>query len=264
LQNLQFIGVPNNTEFKHNSSQDYSKHLSNPKVSNEDLVIFHQNIRGLNSNKLKLSISLLPGLTRIICLKEHHLCTNAIDSILLTRCNLGAKFCRNTFKNGGVCIFVHESIQLTKVTLAKYCKEKDLEVCALKLHLLSCEICIIAIYRSPGNFQYFLHNLEEILNMTFGNTTEIIICGDINISYLNDSTYKHHLDLLLASHALYSIGHFSTRIQNNSYSAIYNIFSNKFKFIKFSVYPIINGLSDHDAQGLIICNILGHKCNKGY
>jgi hypothetical protein len=31
--------------------------------------------------------------------------------------------------------------------------------------------------------------------MLYSNTTEIIICGDININYLNESTYKIILDL---------------------------------------------------------------------
>jgi hypothetical protein len=55
--------------------------------------------------------------------------------MVLTKYNLGAKFCKNLFKKGGVCIFIHESIQFTNINLGKFCKEKDLEVCAAKLHL---------------------------------------------------------------------------------------------------------------------------------
>jgi len=59
--------------------------------------------------------------------------------------------------------FTHESTQFTNTNLNRSCKEKDLEICAVKLHLLSCEICIITIYRSPSrNFQYFIDNLENI------------------------------------------------------------------------------------------------------
>jgi hypothetical protein len=56
----------------------------------KDLVILHQNIRGLNSNKLdELSVSLLPSSSHIICLTEHHLCTNSIDTMILAKYNLG-------------------------------------------------------------------------------------------------------------------------------------------------------------------------------
>ena len=46
-----------------------------------------------------------------------------------------------------------------------------------------------------GNFQYFIDNLEKILSMIYSNTIDIIICGDINIKYLIDSTYKQLLVL---------------------------------------------------------------------
>jgi hypothetical protein len=50
------------------------------------------------------------------------------------------------------------------MNLNEFCKEKDLEICAAKLHLPSHEICVITIYRSPsGNYQYFIDELETIL-----------------------------------------------------------------------------------------------------
>jgi hypothetical protein len=63
---------------------------------------------------------------------------------------------------------------------------------------------------------------------------------------------------------LSSIAQFPTRIQNNSYSIIDNIFINTSKFTTYTVYPIINGLSDHDAQNLIIRNIFNQHDNRSY
>jgi hypothetical protein len=72
------------------------------------LAIFHQNPRGLSNNKLdELSVFLSTNPPHIICVKVHHLRVNEIDTILLANYNLRAKFCRNTFRNGGVCIFTH-------------------------------------------------------------------------------------------------------------------------------------------------------------
>jgi hypothetical protein len=123
----------------------------NFKISKTDLTIFHQNIRGLNISKMdELLISPSQISSHIICLTEHLLCDNALDAMVLTKYNLGAKFCRNLFKKEGVCIFIHESIQFTNINLAKFCKEKDLEICAAKLHPSQNELCIIAIYRSPS------------------------------------------------------------------------------------------------------------------
>jgi hypothetical protein len=123
-------------------------------------------------------------------------------------------------------------------------------------------MCIITNYRYlSGNFQYFIGNLEKILSLICSNNTEIIICGDISINYLIDSTHKQLLDSLLASCGLCSTVQFPTRIQNNSHSAIDNIFINTFTFSDFSLFPIINGLSDHDAQEIIIRDIFEQNCD---
>jgi hypothetical protein len=46
--------------------------------------------------------------------------------------------------------------------------------------------------------------------------------------------------------------HFPTRVQNQSNTAIDNIFIDNYKFTKYTVSPICNGLSDHDTQLLTI------------
>jgi hypothetical protein len=48
---------------------------------------------------------------------------------------------------------------------------------------------------------------------------------------------------------------FATRIQNDSRSATDNIFVDSITFSSTSTSPIINGLTDHDAQYLMINNI---------
>jgi hypothetical protein len=69
------------------------------------------------------------------------------------------------------------------------------------------------------------------------------------------------LDSLIASHELSSIVTFPNRIQKKSHTIIENVFINTIKFLIFSIYPSINGLSDHDAQCLIIHDILKYNLN---
>ena len=60
--------------------------------------------------------------------------------------------------------------------------------------------CILCIYRPPkSNFQKFLYLLESIPKQIYSDTTNLIICGDINVNYLTLSNYKTQLDYLLAS-----------------------------------------------------------------
>jgi hypothetical protein len=50
--------------------------------------------------------------------------------------------------------------------------------------------------------------------------------------------------------------HFPTRVQNESNIAVDYLLIVNYKFTKYTVFPIYNGLSDHDAQLLTITNYL--------
>jgi hypothetical protein len=50
--------------------------------------------------------------------------------------------------------------------------------------------------------------------------------------------------------------HFPTRVQNESNIVIDYIFIDNYKFTKYTVSLLYNGLSDHDAQLLTITNQL--------
>jgi hypothetical protein len=109
-----------------------------------------------------------------------------------------------------------------------YSSKKDIEICAVKLHILSCTVIIITLYRSPmGNVANFLNNLEAALHQMYNNTDDIILCGDFNINYLDDNQNKQDLNSLLNSYNLYSIVDFPTRIYNNSHTMVDNIFIQK-------------------------------------
>ena len=101
---------------------------------------------------------------------------------------LGAKLCRESLKNGGVSIFVHDTLQCTNINLDEFCKEQDNEACAVRINLSSLTICIISIYRLPT--ENVLHTLDSILNFLHNTIEIIIIYGDFNINYLNDNDKK--------------------------------------------------------------------------
>jgi len=91
-----------------------------------------------------------------------------MDMMTIECYKLGTKFCRHQYKNRGVYIFVHESIDFDSISTHPTCKEKDLEICSVKLNLPKIKIGIITIYRSPtGNYNYFLRKLESLLNLLY-------------------------------------------------------------------------------------------------
>ena len=114
----------------------------------------------------------------------------------------------------------------------------------------------MSVYRSAsGKSMHFLNSLDSILNRLYNNALNIIICGDININYLENSKNKLLLDSLLASYNLHNVVDIPTRITHNSLSAIDKIFINKHINIDFSIQSCPYGLSDHDAQILILNDI---------
>ena len=83
---------------------------------------------------------------------------------------------------------------------------------------------------------------------------DFIICGDININYLTESSKRGRFDAVLMSYKLVTTVTFPTRNGNNSSSAIDNIFIDTSMFENYTVSPLINRLSDHDVQMIIIHN----------
>ena len=129
--------------------------------------------------------SLYPSFPHILCFTEHHLNQQEIELTQIDSYTLGASFCRTSLKMGGVCIFVNKNLNF-KNDIQKFLHERDIEARAVKLSVNSRNICILSIYRAPsGNFSFFLDKLETILNLLYKNNTQLIICEDININYLD-------------------------------------------------------------------------------
>ena len=172
---------------------------------------------------------------------------------------LGAHYCRQQSEKGGVAIFVHNSLVSTNIDIVQHCKDQDIEICAVTLSFGALNICVVTLYRAPsGNFSSFLLKLDTILQTIYSPKLHLIICGDVNINYLNESENKSKLDNLLLSYNLTTTINFPTRVQNDSATAIDNIFIDVSQFENYTVTPIINGMSDHDAQLLMISTDYSH------
>jgi len=92
------------------------------------------------------------------------------------------------------------------INIEKFCKDKELEACALRLDFLHFKFFIITIYRSPnGNFQNFVKELDNIINKIFELDIQLVICGDININYLIESKEKQELNNIRSLYNLVSV-----------------------------------------------------------
>ena len=192
---------------------------------------------------------------QVLCVSEHHLCSEEINNIKFSPYILGAQYCRQHCKMGGVAIFVTNNIKFNTIDLEQFSNEKDLEACALRISLAQKNLIIVCIYRSPtGDFKYFIKQLEVILNKIYKAQTYIILCGDFNINHLVENNRYNQLQSLLASYNLFSTVTFPTRITSNTSTLIDNIYVNV-DSSNYKVSPLTNGLSDHDAQIMEILNL---------
>jgi len=161
---------------------------------------------------------------------------------------------------GGGGIFVHEDLYFFSISLDKYSKEKDIEVCAARLKITPIQLIILAIYRSPsGNFTNILKNLDSILNTWYSNKIEFVICGDININYLENCKKGQQLGTLLQTFNLIGTVSFPTHKSKASTTAIDNILITRTK--NYIINPHSNGLSDHEAPIMIENMVLTKQIN---
>lgn len=182
---------------------------------------------------------------------KHHLKSTELSITQIDNYFLVAKYCWMSESRSQH--FIHKHLQFTTINLHIYCTEQDNAVCAVKLNSTHKHICILTIYRVPvGKFNNFLTQLEEILQTICNPKLDFIICGDININHLTESSKRGQFDAVLMSYKLISTATFPIRTENNSSPTIDNIFIDTSMFENYAVSPSINKLSDHDVQMIII------------
>jgi hypothetical protein len=99
----------------------------------ESPKIFHQNIRGLGTKPNELYCHLQHDLPHILCLSEHHLSEPELQMIHLLNYSLGANYCRKTFLEGSVSMFVHRTLKYSTINIDEYNIDMDNEACTIHL-----------------------------------------------------------------------------------------------------------------------------------
>jgi hypothetical protein len=137
----------------------------NRKSESDKLIIYHQNIRSLNNKQDELHIIFgEASLSHLICISEHHMMEQELQSLSMPAYNLASSYCREKHLKGGVCIFVKEDVLYQMMDLRRICREKTFEVCAVKLQIASTKLIVFCIHRAPsGNLNQFFFNFWIVL-----------------------------------------------------------------------------------------------------
>ena len=99
------------------------------------LVLVHLNIRGIigKAEELQEFFSSDRICPHILCFSERHMSRDDVCSVGIEKYLLGSSFAQSIFQNGGVCIYICNDVRFNYLDFSKYCKKKNLEICAVQI-----------------------------------------------------------------------------------------------------------------------------------
>lgn len=162
--------------------------------------IFHLNIQCVRNKIEQLELSLAEILPDFVCLCEHWLSKDEIQTLKLENYYLGSSFCRVNYIHGGVGIYVRPVFTSDEVLeINNLSVEKTFECCSVRCKPLNC--IVVSLYRTPdSNFELFINKLEDLFTILSNKYQkyEFYICADFNINFLNgaDVRVKKFINLL--------------------------------------------------------------------
>jgi exonuclease III len=135
---------------------------------------------------MQLLLDSWPEKPAILCFSEHWLPSDHLIHINIDQYKLANKYCRNSDKHGGSCMFVLNEFKLRELpNITNLGKDKVFEISAIEL--VDLKIIVVSIYRSPmSSAETFLELLEATINKISKKGCFLILCGDWNINLLTD------------------------------------------------------------------------------
>ena len=214
-------------------------------TTNNDLSLFHLNIRSVNKNFEQLSLlldnvnieSLVIGLTETWLTDTPHTMYHlpGHDLIFNNRVNR---------RGGGVALYVPVRFNYTTDVNVM---NQTMETVFIEIALHNKKNIIIGtIYRPPSaDPNNFLHEMQQFLSNPLFQNKHCFLMGDFNIDLLKytDDNLSHDFFDTLSSFSFLPLITRPTRLSQRSYTLIDNIFSNVDLETKSGV--VISDISDH-------------------
>jgi hypothetical protein len=98
---------------------------------------------------------------------------------------LGSSFCRKGLQ-GEECVFLLRQINISVKFIFLITLRSRIQLVTNTSHLI-----ILSLYRAPsGKVKEFLRRLNATLKYMYNPKSEFIICGDVNMYYLIESSQK--------------------------------------------------------------------------
>lgn len=212
----------------------------------QSVSVFHVNVRCLSGKTSQLSLFLTDSKYDVLCLSEHWQDETQLNMINLPHFTVASSFCRDFGRHGGVAIYLRNFINYRPLCLSDFCSAFDAEFCGV--YLTETKVALVTLYRScSGVFGVFLDRLENLLRCIFDRYRSIILVGDFNINFNQDSVGLSDLLSIFYSFGMNVTINQCTRVTASSATCIDNVITN-LPESSYSVGVSDPCISDHSGQ----------------
>jgi exonuclease III len=154
----------------------------------------------------------------ILCFSEHWLNYDQMKTLNIEYYKLVKNFSRISRNSGGSCTtWVRKDLQAREVSYLKGLgSENDFEM--TEVELVDFRIILVCIYRSThSDFCTFLNKLETVICKVQMKGMKLMLCGDWNINFLQDSAQLRALQNILNTYNLINTVTSPTRVAKIQY-----------------------------------------------
>lgn len=179
----------------------------------------HINVQGFLNNLSTINLFTKTNNIDVLCITEHWINENNISALHLENYKLTSHFSRKKHIRGGVLTLTKNHNTTKEIdAINNLSIEDNIEMCGTQITFGKQKFIVVAIYRPPkGDLKVFFKSIELALDIAISKSKWIVLCGDFNINYHNQSSSEVKTLLnIFDSYNLSNNGPFlSTRICTN-------------------------------------------------
>lgn len=168
------------------------------------LNYYYLNIQSLNNKHTLLEIAAHAAKADLIFVTEVWLDAQRLESVSIPNYVLASYHTRNRY--GGTAIWVKKHFHFIELSLTDFCIDRHFEICGISIKLNKRRHIYLCVYRTPdSNFNIFTQQLLLVLERYVDASTDLFLCGDFNVNWLEPGNNRDTLLDIFSSCGLENI-----------------------------------------------------------
>lgn len=169
-------------------------------------------MRSLNLRFTHVEIAAHKANADFVFLTEVWLDAQKLGAVTIPNYMLASSYTRNQY--GGTAIWVKNTcnFKFREISLSSLCIDKHFEICGITMNFNGRKHVYLCVYRTPdSDINVFLQQLTIVLEKFVGTGTDLFLCGDFNVNWLESNESKDGLLDIFSSCGLINIVEEPTR-----------------------------------------------------